>query len=72
MSSGVQFDEDNFSRAAIARSAASAGSSSSNQSGMVRWLMAHGIKSPAVANAILIGAIALNIIITIVVVLYFL
>ena len=83
MASGVEFDEDSFrygaARPGAPRSGASGGpafggfNSSQNQPAMVRFLMNHGIvKSPAGAQGVLVGLIAVNIVITIIVIKYFL
>ena len=39
---------------------------------MVQWLMRHGIKSPLAAQAVLIGIVVVNIIITYIIIRYFL
>jgi hypothetical protein len=78
MSSGVEFDEDQLKYAP--RPNTPAGSYSMNQYGspntdpkMVQWLMKKGIvKSPAMAQAVLIGLVVVNIIITFIVIKFFL
>ena len=86
MSSGVEFDEDSFGYGAKRFPSSkiggvgaglpgnySANSSAENQPAMVRWLMRKGIvKSPNAAQAILIAIVVINIIITFIVVKYFL
>jgi hypothetical protein len=83
MSSGVEFDEDSL-KYAPRRPAAGGGFQPSpygipgqqgggNQPGMVAWLMRKGIvKSPAVGQVILIGLVVVNIVVTIIVIMYFL
>ena len=81
MASGVEFEEDSF-RYNTTRPGARPGAggvqpftgfnSGQNESGMVRFLMRHGFaKSPASAQYILVGMIITNIIITYVVLKYF-
>ena len=78
-SSGVEFDEDKLKYAP--RSSASGGSytplnrygSPNTEPKMVQWLMKKGIvKSPATAQIVLITLVIINIIITFVVIKYFL
>ncbi|MEK7642068.1 MAG: hypothetical protein AAB365_03730 [Patescibacteria group bacterium] len=83
MSSGVEFDEDKlkytprpvagggFQPNQYAFSAQQGGGG--NEPRMVRWLMKKGIvKSPNTAQVVLIGLVVINIIITVVVISYFL
>ena len=85
MSSGVEFEEDNFGRKPTYPSQGansfsgsygyqySADSSSVQQKGMVGWLIRHGIvKSATGANVILFGVVLLNILITILILVYLL
>lgn len=80
MSSGVEFDEDKINYGAPSANNGMrrfAGSSrpvfAEKQPRMVQWLMNHGIAvSPAAGQAILIGLIVVNLIITYIVVKYFL
>jgi hypothetical protein len=80
MSSGVEFEEDSFSYKPKPRlSGGPAGSSPGvpasvgNEPKMVQWLMRHGIaKSGTSAQVILIIVVIINIIITYVVIKYFL
>jgi hypothetical protein len=84
MSSGVEFDEDSFSRPhpqvvqggySPAGGAVNSGLpfSARNEPAMIRWLMRHHLaKSPAMAQGILIGLIIVNIIITYIVITYLL
>ncbi len=83
MSSGVEFDEDSlkYARRPVATGGFQSGQQYSfpgqpvggNEPKMVQWLMRKGIvKSPNAAQAILIGLVIVNIIITFVVIKYFL
>lgn len=83
MSSGVEFDEDTFGRAVQAAHQSSRPSFSSqgsfgvninpNDPKMVQWLMKKGIvKSPGMAQAVLLAVVIINIIITYVVISYIL
>ena len=75
MSNGVEFDEDrnNFSPRPVMTSGGYVpGNQTSNQPKMVQWLMKKGIvKSPAIGQVILVAIVIINIIITILVVNYF-
>ena len=63
-SEGIQFDEDTLSTASRQREA-NMKSGANSQGGMVRWLMDKGIaKSPAMAQGILVAAIAVFFILT--------
>jgi hypothetical protein len=80
MSSGVEFDEDKFS---YARPTPAQGSPvgvpnaaytspvASNTRGMHGWLMRHGVKSAAGAQVVLIAVVILNIVVTFVVIKFF-
>ncbi|MEK7610123.1 MAG: hypothetical protein AAB470_03355 [Patescibacteria group bacterium] len=80
MSSNVEFEGDDMKYTMKSPSSGSAGSgfsgqssSNDNQPKMVRWLMNNGLaKSPATAQGILIGVIIVNVIITYVLIDYFL
>ncbi len=75
MSSGVEFDEDSLKYTALRKSAGFSvvPGQSDNQPRMVRWLMNKGIvKSPAVGQVLLFVIIAINIIITFIVIKFFL
>ena len=77
MSSGVEFDEDKLKYAPRSAGGFSGGGGytpgAENQSRMARWLMAKGIvKSPSAANAVLITLVAINIVVTFIVITYFL
>jgi len=80
MSSGVEFDEDKISyggRPRYTNMSSPAGGgyspiSAGNQPGMVGWLMRKNIaKTPGAAQGILIGLVVCNIIITYIVINYF-
>jgi hypothetical protein len=79
MSSGVEFDEDKFSYSKPPTAAAPSGMSSMKYgtpvpvgtSKMEAWLMRHGIKSTGGAQAILIAIIILNLVVTFVVINFF-
>lgn len=78
MSNGVEFDTDNSSRF-VPRSGGISGSSmpgnfapTGNEPKMVKWLMKKGIvKSPRIGQAILVAVVIINIIVTFVVINYF-
>jgi len=85
MSSGVEFEEDSFSykkpgqqgQPSFGRASPGGyggpGFGAQNEPGMVRFLMRHGLaKSPAVAQGILIGVVIVDLIITYIIVKYFL
>jgi hypothetical protein len=82
MASGVEFEEDSFGlsnrRSAQPAGAANSGAyarfqDASNVKGMAGWLMRKGItKSPAAAQAVLVGFIVINVIITFIAIKYFL
>lgn len=74
MSDNVQFDTDTQNNA-IRRPApiAGFGQTTSEASGMAGWLMRHGwAKTPAVAQGIMVAIIIIDIIITFIVIKYFL
>ena len=82
MASGVEFEEDKFTFGKPAGNTVSAPSGMpnlgygrpqlpSNTPKMAQWLMKHGIKSSASAQAILIALVIFNIIVTFVVVKFF-
>ncbi len=85
MASGVQFEEDSFSfdKPPSASSKATGGFEAppnlgygrpqlpSNTPKMAQWLMKHGIKSSRAAQAVLIVVVIINIIITFVVIKFF-
>ncbi|MES2216207.1 MAG: hypothetical protein V4481_02830 [Patescibacteria group bacterium] len=87
MSSGVQFEEDSFSfnkPAAPSSAPTTSGGFQappnlgygrpqlpSNTPKMAQWLMRHGIKSPNAAQTILVVVVIVNIIITFVVIKFF-
>ena len=85
MSSGVEFEEDVnvYAHRAPGTPAPQQGVPQFNSTGryvppaakeppMVQWLMKHGIKSPLVAQAILIGIVVINIVVTYIVIRYLL
>lgn len=85
MSSGVEFEEDNFGRKPIYPSQGmnsfsgnssyqySPDSPNNQERGMIGWLIKHGIvKSANGANVILFGLVLFNIIITILIIVYLL
>lgn len=80
MSSGVEFDEDALKYAPRPNMHTSSGSYSVNQYGtpsteprMVQWLMKKGIvKSPATAQVVLIALVVVNIVVTFIIIKYFL
>ena len=78
MSNGVEFDSDSGSRYAprpgstLGTTVPSNFSPTGNEPKMVRWLMKKGIiKSPRAGQAILIAVVIVNIIVTILVINYF-
>ena len=85
MSSGVEFEEDVnvYAHRAPGSPAPRQGVPQFTSNGryvppsakeppMVQWLMKHGVKSPIAAQAMLIGIVVVNILITFVVIKYFL
>lgn len=80
MSSGVEFDEDQLKYAPRANTTPGGSFGApgqfvtpNNEPRMVQWLMKKGIvKSPTAAQVILIGLVVINLIITFVVINYFL
>jgi len=83
MSSGVEFDEDSFGQNRPQQSGLPAGSMVPRQftnataqpefTGIVGWLIRHRLaKSPQGAQKILIGIVAINIIITFIMIKYYL
>jgi hypothetical protein len=82
MPTGVEFEEDTFGvkrpnpQATTSSGqysyAAADNASNSNESAMIRWLMKKGIvKSHAAGQAILVGILVLNIIVTFIVIKFF-
>jgi hypothetical protein len=85
MSSGVEFEEDKFMSGRPSTPSSSAGNSNShlpnlgygrpipppNTPKMSQWLMKHGIKSEHSAQVILIGIIIFNIVVTFIMVKFF-
>ena len=80
MASGVEFDEDKItygtprpSSGGMGNNAGGGYSGGQSQKGMIGWLIRHGwVRSENTAQAFLIGVVTMNIIITFIVVTYFL
>lgn len=81
MPEGIQFEEDNF-RFDSSKRSANAGTSagyghpsyqSTEQKGMVGWLIRHGwARSGSFAQAILLGVVLVNVVITILIIMFML
>lgn len=78
MSSGIEFEEDNLSRnyARVGNSPVYASNnnySDSEERGIVGWLIKHNLaKSKQTAQYYLIGIVVINLLITFIVIIYFL
>ena len=63
-SEGIQFDEDNLSNQSR-RTQQSIGGANSSQSGLIGWMISHGIaKSPAMAQGILLALVIVFVLLT--------
>jgi len=78
MSSGIEFEEDNFSKNYAQTSSSQAYTnqniySNSEERGMVGWMIKHNLaKSRQAAQYYLLGVIAINLLITLITIIYFL